>query len=158
MFDAQRVVQIGVVVKNLDEAMQYYAENFGMGPFALMDSDVAAANYYGQRRPQHNRIALCRLGPVVFELIECLSGDCVHADYLKEHGEGVDHICFQVDNLEEEIKAFEAKGFRYIEGDEREGFAYIDGDKVGGMKIEMVDYDMMAFYEKLLGEQNEGKE
>ena len=86
MFDAQRLVQIGVCVKDLDEAMEYYKKNFGMGPFAIMDSDVEAANYYGRKRPQHNRLALCKLGPVVFELIECLSGDCVHADFLEEHG------------------------------------------------------------------------
>ena len=47
MFDAQRLVQIGVCVKDLDEAMEYYKKNFGMGPFAIMDSDVEAANYYG---------------------------------------------------------------------------------------------------------------
>ena len=75
MFDAQRLVQIGVCVKDLDEAMEYYKKNFGMGPFAIMDSDVEAANYYGRKRPQHNRLALCKLGPVVFELIECLSGE-----------------------------------------------------------------------------------
>ena len=69
MFDAQRLVQIGVCVKDLDEAMEYYKKNFGMGPFAIMDSDVEAANYYGRKRPQHNRLALCKLGPVVFELI-----------------------------------------------------------------------------------------
>ena len=63
--------------------MEYYKKNFGMGPFAIMDSDVEAANYYGRKRPQHNRLALCKLGPVVFELIECLSGDCVHADFLE---------------------------------------------------------------------------
>lgn len=153
MFDAQRLVQIGVCVNNLDEAMEYYKKNFGMGPFAIMDSDVAAADYYGRKRPQHNRLALCKLGPIVFELIECLSGDCVHADFLAEHGEGVDHICFQVDDLEKEIRNFEEKGFRYIEGDKEEGFAYIDADKIGGMKVEMVDYDMMAFYERLLKEQ-----
>ena len=96
MFDAQRLVQIGVCVKDLDEAMEYYKKNFGMGPFAIMDSDVEAANYYGRKRPQHNRLALCKLGPVVFELIECLSGDCVHADFLEEHGEGVDHICLSL--------------------------------------------------------------
>ena len=155
MFDAQRLVQIGVCVKDLDEAMEYYKKNFGMGPFAIMDSDVEAANYYGRKRPQHNRLALCKLGPVVFELIECLSGDCVHADFLEEHGEGVDHICFQVDDLEKEIHNFEEKGFRYIEGDAKEGFAYIDAVKVGGLKVEMVDYDMMAFYERLLREQTE---
>ena len=51
MFDAQRLVQIGVCVKDLDEAMEYYKKNFGMGPFAIMDSDVEAANYYGRKRP-----------------------------------------------------------------------------------------------------------
>ena len=48
------------------------------------------------------------------------------------------------------------KGFRYIEGRrKKKDFAYIDADKVGGMKVEMVDYDMMAFYERLLREQTE---
>ena len=58
MFDAQRLVQIGVCVKDLDEAMEYYKKNFGMGPFAIMDSDVEAANYYGRKPVSYTHLTL----------------------------------------------------------------------------------------------------
>ena len=139
MFDGQRAIQIGVVVKNVDAAIEYYEKNFGFGPFTLFDLDDPTTMYYGKEEGQHLKIAMCKMGTLCLELIECISGKSVHADFLEEHGEGIDHICFQVDSIDDVIKEFEGKGFKYIEGDGAR-FAYIDADKVGGVKFEFVQF------------------
>ena len=58
MFDAQRLVQIGVCVKDLDEAMEYYKKNFGMGPFAIMDSGESVPSITGWRCASWGRLSL----------------------------------------------------------------------------------------------------
>ena len=56
------------------------------------------------------RLAFTEIGPIELELIQPLEGDSVWADFLEEHGEGIQHIRFNVPELEPVLEYLEKQG------------------------------------------------
>lgn len=98
-------VQIGVIVADLDKSIKNLTEIFGIGPFRVIDwppgdrSDIQRY-YHGEPANFTARMAFTELGPIELELIQPVEGKSVWADYLREHGEGIHHIRFNVDEIE----------------------------------------------------------
>jgi methylmalonyl-CoA/ethylmalonyl-CoA epimerase len=75
--------------------------------FARLGLEVAAWEEYG---PGLLRIGFIPLGDVVLELIEPLGAEDFNARWLRERGEGVQHIAFQVDDLPAALAWLRARG------------------------------------------------
>jgi methylmalonyl-CoA/ethylmalonyl-CoA epimerase len=141
IFDPDRLCQIGIVVKSVDETVQYYREIFGMGPFEIVQVDYPDATYHGKISGYRGKRAFFNLGPIQIELVELVDGQTIHEDFLKEKGEGLHHIAFRVADLPQAMKAAREKGFQVTQNFTREdgsGFAYIDSEKPGGVIFEMI--------------------
>lgn len=98
------LVQIGVVVRDLDRTVKFLSEVFGLGPFRYITypperSDMNTA-YRGEPGAFSHRIAFAELGPVELEVIQPLTGASGLTEFLEEHGEGIQHIRFNVENLQ----------------------------------------------------------
>lgn len=136
-----KIVQIGVVVKNLEEAMEFYTKHFGLGPWRTrVNEHLPYAVVLGEKTPYTCKLAFTEIPPLQLELIEVTKGPSIQLDHLKTKGEGVHHIQYRVDNLEEEISKYEEHGFKVLQemrGRER-GFAYMNTDIVGGIIFEIV--------------------
>ena len=133
--------QIGIVVNNIDETIEYYTEMFGFGPYEIKHVDYSDATYYGQSAGYRGKRAFFYLGNIEIELIELVDGKTIHEDFLKEHGEGLHHIGFQVESLGESVNNAEQAGFKVTQGFARpdgSGFAYLDSDKTGGVIVELI--------------------
>jgi methylmalonyl-CoA/ethylmalonyl-CoA epimerase len=133
--------QIGIVVENIDETVKYYTEMFGFGPYEIKHVDYSDATYYGQPAGYRGKRAFFRLGNIEIELVELVDGKTIHEDFLKEHGEGLHHIGFQVESLGESVSNAEQAGFQVTQGFSRpdgSGFAYLDSDKTGGVIFELI--------------------
>ena len=133
--------QIGIVVKSVDETIKYFKEAFGFGPFEIKYVDYSDATYYGKRAGYRGKRGFFHLGPIEIELVELIDGQTIHEEFLKQHGEGLHHIGFEVKNLPEAKKNAEKAGFKVTQGFSREdgsGFAYLDTDKVGGVIMELI--------------------
>ncbi|MFH0809330.1 MAG: VOC family protein [Pseudomonadota bacterium] len=133
--------QIGIVVKSVDETIKYLSEKFGFGPFETLNVDFPTATYHGKTAGYRGRRGFFNMGPIQIELIELVDGKTIHADFLNEHGEGLHHLGFLVEDLEESEKNAGAAGFKVTQGFSRAdgmGFAYIDSDKVGGIIFELI--------------------
>ena len=102
--------QVGFVVKNLDEAIAKYKPLFG--DFNTMDADDMTWDYYGRPENSTLKIAMASSGDVEIELIEWVSGECPHKDFLDEGHEGMHHLCFLVDDCEAMME--KAKKFGYV--------------------------------------------
>ena len=79
---------------------------------------------------------MAQMGPIRFELAQPVSGESVQKEFLETRGEGVNHLGFVVDNLEEEVAKLVEKGFKVISsGQFAEGgsFVYLNTDKTGGI-------------------------
>ena len=91
--------QIGFVVRDLERAMALYDPVFG--PFHIVDFGAQQASYRGAApTPYDMKFAFGRIHDLEIELIEWVSGDTPHRDFLEQGSEGVHHLRFRVEELE----------------------------------------------------------
>ena len=141
IFPPSSFCQVGIVVKSIDQTIQYYQEIFGFGPFEIREVDYPNATYYGETAGYRGKRAFFYLGPIQVEIIELKDGKTIHEAFLREKGEGLHHIAFEVKNLEEGKRKAKKAGLKVIQSFSRpdgSGFAYLDSDKTGGVPFELI--------------------
>lgn len=104
--------QVGFVVKNLDQAIKTYEPLFG--EFNTMDAFDMDWDYRGHTETSSLKIAMAQSGQVEIELIEWISGETPHKEFLDAGREGLHHLRFMVDNLEEKMQEAEAFGYQSV--------------------------------------------
>lgn len=133
-----RFHHVGVVVKNMDEAVEYY-QALGIGPFESLNLVQIDRRVYGKPAPDVKVIAKgAQMGPIGFELVQPVSGKSVQKEFLESRGEGINHIAFLVDDIEEAISIMVEAGYKVVSHAKNAGgggIAYFDTDKVGGVII-----------------------
>ena len=107
-----QVDQIGFVVKDLDKALERYQPMFG--EFAVMDAFDMEWDYRGKPEVSSLKIAFGKSGDVEIELIEWVSGKTPHKEFLDAGHEGMHHLRFVVDNIEEKVQQARAYGYQEI--------------------------------------------
>ena len=136
------VFQVGIVVKDIDAASDYYCFVFGWGPFKVRDLEMKGAIYNGKPVDCRFKVASARQPGVEIELIQPLEGDTPYADFLRERGEGLHHLGVKVDDLDETLARLEKEGihpvFHKYYPDINFGFAYLDSDRIGGVMLELI--------------------
>ena len=106
------VNQVGFVVKDLKKAIELYAPLFG--EFIEMDTGEMEWEYRGKPENSHLKIAFANSDDVEIELIEWVSGGTPHKEFLDAGREGMHHLRFMVDNLEEKVAEVETTGYKQI--------------------------------------------
>jgi catechol 2,3-dioxygenase-like lactoylglutathione lyase family enzyme len=135
------IVQIGVVVKDLEKAVEYYTKHFGLGPWRRsVNEHLPFATVHGENVPYTVKLAFADMPPLQLELIEVTKGPSIQLEHLEAKGEGIHHIQYRVKDLEKEIVKYEKHGFKILQAmyDSKGGFAYMDTDKVGGVIFEII--------------------
>ena len=141
------ITQIGIVVKDLEKAIEYFS-SLGLGPFSVRTAFHPAATVRGKSVSYEVKIGTSQQGPIELELIEYLKGVTIHEEFLREKGEGLHHIRFRVKDIEATLEKFAKKGVgilqedRFVSGG---GIAFLDTEKIGGTILEVsqgpVNYD-----------------
>ena len=141
IMEPNKLCQIGIVVKSVDETIKYFQGAFGFGPFEIKYVDYSDATYMGKKAGYRGKRGFFHLGPIEIELVELIDGQTIHADFMKQHGEGLHHIGFEVKDLAAAKQNAEKAGFKVTQGFSRQdgsGFAYLDSDKTGGVIMELI--------------------
>lgn len=142
------VAQVGLVVKDLDRAVEYYWRVFGIGPWVFYtygEPLVRHMTYRGRPADYRMRVALSWLGPLRIELIEMIAGDTVYAEFVREHGYGVHHLGVLVDDMADALSKAKAAGLEMtmdgagfgLDGDGH--YAYLDTEAELGTTIELIE-------------------
>ena len=141
-----RVDQVGVVVNDLEKAVDYY-ESLGIGPFALLTGIVSAKRWVDGKPIDPAsiklKVSIAKVGAVDFELIEPGEGKSLWRDFLETKGEGINHMGFFIDDIEKEQAELEAKGIKAVYAsrfDGGGGAAYFATDEVGGVLFELIQW------------------
>jgi methylmalonyl-CoA epimerase len=95
------VHHIHYVVRDRDEMVEYIRQNFGMEP-----EDLHIIEDRGMKD------ALYRVGETLIEITEPLDADSGIGKHLAEHGPGVYHVAFGVDNIHQVAAELAGKGNR----------------------------------------------
>jgi catechol 2,3-dioxygenase-like lactoylglutathione lyase family enzyme len=142
----RRAIQIGVVVRDIDQSLAALSTLFGIGPFRVVDCPLPERQhqqfYCGQPARFRARQAFADLGSVELELIQPLEGRSIWSDFLAERGPGIHHIRFNVPDEKALSAHLQSKGIgKTQEGAGiREGsyWANYDTDKLIGFVIEIL--------------------
>jgi hypothetical protein len=95
----KRCIQVGVIVRDLDQKIEALSRIFGMGPFRVIEwppegrTDIEKG-YHGEPGRFSCRLGFADLGSVELELIQPVEGPSIWQDFLDKHGEGIHHIRF----------------------------------------------------------------
>ncbi len=139
-----RVDHIGVTVRDMDKAVAHY-QSLGIGPFKPLDTTLLRDKHLHGKPVTDARlvIKIAKIGQVEFELVQPVSGESIHKEFLEEHGEGISHLGFFVDDLDKEVAKLVAKGLKVVTGGKFTGgggLAYLGTDKVGGVFFELIQF------------------
>jgi len=104
------IEHIGIAVKSLDEAIPYYEQLLGSSCYAI--EEVA---------DQRVRTAFFKIGQTKIELLESTSPEGPVGKFIEKKGEGIHHIAFAVDGLENALEKVKEQGIRLIDEQPRKG-------------------------------------
>ena len=138
--------QIGLVVKNLEAAMESYWQTAGIGPWSVYTAGAPPLScvYHGHPANYKIRLATALSGPIQMELIEYISGDTIHRDFLASERKGVEHLGIYVPDLEEALQPYQEMGVGILQraaglGIKADGcYAYLDTESILGTILELI--------------------
>jgi methylmalonyl-CoA/ethylmalonyl-CoA epimerase len=130
-----KVDHIGIAVKSIEAAKVLYHDLLGL-PHA--GSETVAE--------QKVTTAFFPVGDTEVELLESTAPDGPIAKYLEKRGEGVQHIAFRVENIEEALAELKAKGVQLIDEKPRRGaggamIAFLHPKSTYGVLVELSQRD-----------------
>ncbi len=107
------ICQIGMVFPKLEPALALYEPLFGS--FAVIDGGpMAGARFRGRAGDYHIRLAIGYSGSLELELIEWVSGETPHREFLEAGRSGLHHVSFRVENVEDVIERAKPLGYEAI--------------------------------------------
>jgi methylmalonyl-CoA/ethylmalonyl-CoA epimerase len=131
----KKIDHIGIAVKSIEESLKLYEKTLGL---ELAGTEVV--------EEQKVRTAFLPIGDTEIELLESTDPDGPIGKYIEKRGEGVQHIAYRVDNVEEAIKEMMDKGIRMIDEKPRYGaggakIAFCHPKSTNGVLIELCQRD-----------------
>lgn len=142
-----QVAQIGCVVRELSTTVRNYETVLGIGPFSTIDFRPEKSFIKGRSPEIYLKIGITQLTPSLsLELIEVVSGDPYHRDFLETHGEGVQHLGFMTDEYDQVLERAKKMGIEVLMWAETEvpGMgkvrgAYLDTHALIGTLVEIIE-------------------
>jgi methylmalonyl-CoA/ethylmalonyl-CoA epimerase len=124
---------IGIAVKSIEQAGKFYTEILGL---KIQDIENIA--------DQKVNVAFLPITDTEVELLESTEPDGPVSKYIDARGEGVQHIAFRVENIEEALEELKSKGVRLIDQTPRNGaggakIAFIHPKETNGVLVEICE-------------------
>ena len=104
------IEHIGIAVNSIEEALPFYEKVLGLKCYNI--EEVA---------DQKVKTAFFMIGQTKIELLESTDPEGPVGKFIEKRGEGIHHIAFAVDRIEEKLREAEAAGIRLIDSAPRKG-------------------------------------
>ncbi len=126
-----RIDHIGIAVENIQEALAFFQQALGL-PLERVDSEEGG----------RTDVAFMPVSGSDVELVEPKDTDSGLAKYLAKRGEGIHHICFQVDDIDAALARLKEHGAQLIDETPRtnargQRYAFIHPKSSHGVLIEL---------------------
>ena len=111
-----KIDHLGIAVKSIDQGKEFWTGVLGL-------------EFEGAETVETQKVttAFFPVGESEVELLESTAPDGPVAKYIDKKGEGIQHVAFRVENIEEALEELKEKGIRLIDETPRVG--------AGGAKI-----------------------
>jgi catechol 2,3-dioxygenase-like lactoylglutathione lyase family enzyme len=135
------VSHIGMVTNNLDKTIRELEDLYGLKPHIVMEPGYVDTYLRGKPVAFKLKSAFYRAGQVFYEVISVLEGDSIYGEWLREKGEGLHHLGYDIDDIEKWITHYKSKGIEVIQRGGRPGvkWAYLDTAPYTGVIIELIE-------------------
>ena len=129
---ARHINHVAIAVRDIEVSLGFYRATFGVVTNEIVDIP-----------DQGVRAALVRIGGSQLELIEPTDDSGGVARFIDRQGEGLHHICFEVDDLASRLGQLRDAGLELVDEAPREGLsgdiAFIHPKSTGGVLVELVN-------------------
>lgn len=126
-----KVDHIGIAVESIAETLKFYQETMNLD---LEEIEIV--------EDQKIRVAILPVGDTRLELMESIDQDAPIAKYIDKKGQGMHHIAFNVEDIDETIGEISQKGIRMIDENPRNGaggaqIAFCHPKSTSGVLVEL---------------------
>jgi methylmalonyl-CoA/ethylmalonyl-CoA epimerase len=109
------IEHIGIAVKDLRKAIDYYEKILGVHCYAIEEVE-----------DQKVKTAFFKVGQTKIELLESTDPEGPVGKFIEKKGEGIHHLAFAVKNIEQALEEVENKGIKLIDHKPRKGAEGLD--------------------------------
>lgn len=130
MTPIRRLDHVAVVVRDTEEALRFYSGRLGL---AVASSEEIPT--------PHVRLTYLDAGNAYVQLVEPLDADSPLAAWLDEHGGGLHHICFAVDDVAAAVASLSDPGAEVVLGSGRGRVSSFVTSNGNAVRIECTEFD-----------------
>jgi methylmalonyl-CoA/ethylmalonyl-CoA epimerase len=129
----KKIDHLGIAVNGIDDACTFWRDILGL---PLEGTETVTT--------QKVTTAFMPVGESEVELLESTAPDGPVAKFIESKGQGVHHVAFRVENIEEALAELKAKGVRLIDETPRIGaggakIAFLHPKATGGVLVELCE-------------------
>ena len=126
-----KIAHIGIAVKSIEEAEKFY-------------TGVLGFKVHDRENLKEIKASFIPIGDTAVELLQSTTPEGVINRFIEKRGEGVQHIAYQVDNIEKALEELKAKGIPLIDEKPRRGahnskVAFVNPKGTYGVLVELVE-------------------
>lgn len=131
---------VTVAVTDIERAVKFYS-SVGLGPFVPpARHDFAYMTLRGEPLTSKVTTREAWIGPVFLQLVQQVEGESLVSEFIRRRGEGVFHLGFVVDNIDEAEDEVVKMGLQVTQRGRREdgsGYAFFDTEAFAGVTLEI---------------------
>ncbi|CAM3824723.1 methylmalonyl-CoA epimerase [Flavobacterium cucumis] len=127
----RKIEHIGIAVKSLEDSNKLFEKIFGQPAYKQeeVESEGVKTSFFMN-------------GPNKIELLEATNLDSPIAKFLERRGEGIHHIAFDVNDIEEEVVRLKKEGFTMLnetpkKGADNKWVVFLHPKETNGVLIEL---------------------
>jgi methylmalonyl-CoA/ethylmalonyl-CoA epimerase len=132
MPEIKKMNHVAIVVEDLDAALHFWQDQLGLKLDHVEDAPS-----------QGSKLAFIPVGESEIEWLQPTDQETGLAKYLAKHGEGLHHICVEVDDIEAMLTHLKTKGVRLINEEPVEmpgrRMAFIHPRAASGVLVELYE-------------------
>jgi len=141
----KKIVQFAFAIRDIKPVSAYW-EKLGLGPLATTQANLSNVQYYGKPIPPDLDFGWQRNRKLVYEWLRPVAPPNIYDDHIKAHGEGLQHLALQVQDMEVAVAGWVSQGFKVAQsgawgeaGKKGSGrFSFIDTESIGGFMVELL--------------------
>ncbi len=129
----KKIDHIGIAVRDSAEALRFYADALGIKP---THEEIV--------EQQGVKVTFLPVGESTLELVEPIDPNCATAKHIETRGEGIHHVCLEVEGIESLLKDLAEKGVALINkepvrGAHNKKVAFVHPKATKGVLLELAE-------------------
>ncbi len=130
-----KIDHLGIAVNSIEDGKNFWTDALGL-------------SFEGTETVEEQKVttAFLPVGESEVELLESTADDGPIAKYIEKKGEGIQHVAFRVENIDEALAELKEKGIRLIDEQPRKGaggarIAFLHPKATSGVLVELCERD-----------------